>query len=208
MFQFLIQHSPLLYLTQSFWRDEVYSVFMAARPVAFIIKNSSIEPPFYYLLLHFWIKIFGQSEIAVRSLSFVAFALATMIVIFWSEKLFGKHWLSRWLPVFFFFNPMLLYYGMEGRAYGFYILFATLSFWAYTEKKWMWWVVATVLGFYSHSYFLIVPMAQFFHYIWVHRPKHIWGDPMIRSCIVAGIFIAPWSIRIIAEAVKFRQSWY
>ena len=208
MFQFLAQHSPLLYFTQSFWRDEVYSVFMASRSVGFIVNHSSIEPPLYYLLLHFWMKIFGQSEIAVRSLSLLAFAIATVIVIVWSEKLFKKHWLSWWLPVFFFFNPMLLYYGMEARTYGWYMLFAVLSLWAYTENNWILWISATVLGFYSHSYFLIVPFAQVLHYIWTHRHVNFKHDPMVRSVVIAAICIAPWSLRLFAEVAKFRQSWY
>src|SRR4030042_5796113 len=136
MIQFLLQHTPLLYFTQSVWRDEAFSVLMALRPVSFIVSHGSFEPPFYYLLLHFWIKLFGQSEIALRSLSLVAFAGATGIVLSWSEKLFRKHWLSWWLPLFFFFNPMLLYYGMEGRTYGWDILFATLSLLAYPQRKW------------------------------------------------------------------------
>ena len=104
MFQFIIQHSPLLYFTQSLWRDEVYSLYMAAKPIPFFVSHLSFEPPFYYLLLHFWIQLFGMSEIAGRSLSFVAFGGATVIVIFWAEKLFKKHWLSWWLPVFFLFS--------------------------------------------------------------------------------------------------------
>jgi uncharacterized membrane protein len=207
MFQFLIQHTPLLYLTQSLWRDEAFSVLMALRPVSFIITHVSFEPPFYYLLLHFWIKLFGQSEIALRSLSLVAFAAATGIVIFWSEKLFRKHWLSWWLPLFFFFNPMLLYYGMEGRTYGWYILFTTLSLWAYTERRWMIWTIATILGFYTHSYFLIIPFAQVIHHMWTRR-YHWKKDPMIRAAGISAVCIAPWFIILIREASMFRHLWY
>jgi hypothetical protein len=201
MFQFFIQHSPILYLTQSFWRDEVYSVFMAARPIPFFVSHLNFEPPFYYLLLHFWMMIFGQSEIAVRSLSLLAFALSTIIVIIWSEKLFKKHWLSWWLPIFFFFNPMLLYYSMEARTYGWYMLFATLSLWAYTENLWIWWTIATVLGFYTHSYFLIIPFAQIIHSIWTHKIH--W-----KQYIFAGLCIVPWFFRLLPELIKLRQSWY
>jgi len=207
MLQFLFQHTPLLYFTQSVWRDEAFSVLMALRPVSFIVSHVSFEPPFYYLLLHFWIKLFGQSEIALRSLSLVAFAGATGIVISWSEKLFRKHWLSWWLPLFFFFNPMLLYYGMEGRTYGWYILFTTLSLWAYTERKWIIFAFATILGFYTHSYFLIVPFVQVIHYMWMHRIQ--WKkDPMIRAVAVSAVCIAPWFVILIREISIFRHLWY
>lgn len=207
MLQFLIQHTPLLYLTQSLWRDEAFSVLMAVRPVSFIVTHVSFEPPLYYLLLHFWIKLFGTSEIALRSLSLVAFAAATGIVIVWSEKLFRKHWLSWWLPVFFFFNPMLLYYGMEGRTYGWYILFAVLSLYAYTQRRWVLLTIATILGFYTHSYFLIVPAAEVVHYVLTTRIR--WKkDPMVRAIAVSTLAIAPWFVVLAREASIFRTLWY
>lgn len=214
MFAFLINHSPLLYLTQSLWRDEVYSVFMAAKPISFFVTHLSFEPPFYYLLLHFWMKIFGMSEIAGRSLSFLAFIGATVIVIFWAEKLFKKHWLSWWLPVFFFFNPMLIYYGMELRTYGWYIFFATLSLFAYSEKKWFWWITATVLGFYTHSFLIIVPFAQVLHYLFMHRKKIFTGthafftDPFVRSVAIFVLCIAPWIIKIALQVSDLKSTWY
>lgn len=214
MFQFLIHHTPLLYLTQSFWRDEVYSVFISARPISFFVQHLSFEPPFYYLLLHFWMKLFGQSEVAVRSLSLLGLTFAAIVVIFWSEKLFRKHWLSWWLPVCFFFNPTLLYYGMEARTYGWYIFFATLSFWAYAQNRWIIWTIATVLGFYTHSFLLIVPAAQLIHYLLTHRARllqsrtNLFRDPLIRALGVVALCIAPWSLRLLQESAKLRQSWY
>ncbi len=207
MFQFLLQHSPIVYLTQSLWRDEAFSVLMALRPVSFIVSHVSFEPPVYYLLLHFWVKIFGTSEIALRSLSLVAFAAACAIVIAWSEKMFRKHWLSWWLPVFFFFNPMLLYYGMEGRTYGLYILFAVLSLYAYTQRRWWLLTAATILGFYTHSYFLIVPFVQVIHSALTHR-MHWKKDPMVRAMAVSAAAIAPWFIVLAREANIFQTLWY
>jgi hypothetical protein len=207
MFSWLIAHSPLLYLTQSLWRDEVYSIFMAGKPVAFFIAHLSFEPPLYYLLLHFWMKVFGMSEIAGRALSLVAFAGATVIVIFWAEKLFHKHWLSWWLPVFFFFNPMLIYYGMELRTYGWYMFFATLSLFAYSQKKWILWTAATVLGFYAHSFLVIVPLAQIVHYA-VSNRNRLRFDSFIRSFTLFVLCIAPWVIKIALQAYQLKSSWY
>ena len=214
MFNFFIQHSPLLYLTQSVWRDEAYSIFMAAKPVSFFVSHLSFEPPFYYLLLHFWMKIFGMSELAGRSLSFLAFAGATVIVIYWAEKLFKNHWLSWWLPVFFFFNPMLIYYGMELRTYGWYIFFATLSLYSYSQKKWVLWVIATLLGFYTHTFLVIVPFALTIHYVLTHRKTLFTGvrgflsDAFIRCLIVLGLGILPWAVKIAMQAGALKSTWY
>ncbi len=206
MFDIIVQNSPLLYLTQSLWRDEAFSLFMAAKPISFFMSHLSFEPPLYYLMLHFWEKIFGMSEIAGRSLSLVALVGATVVVIIWAEKIFKKHWLSWWLPVFFFFNPMLLYYGMELRTYGWYIFFATLSLFAYAEKKWALWVVATLLGFYTHTFLVIVPFAQVIHYLFTHRIRL--KDPMVRALAVFTLGIAPWAVKIIRDAAQLKSSWY
>ena len=88
MLNFLLNHSPLLYFTQSFWRDEVFSVLVAQQPISSYFTKLSFEPPLYYLLLHGWIKLWGTSEIAARSLSLVGLMLATIVVIHWAEKLF------------------------------------------------------------------------------------------------------------------------
>ena len=156
MLNYLINHSPLLYLGQSFWRDEAFSVLVAERPVLTFFTKLGFEPPVYYLLLHFWMKIFGESEIATRSLSLLGFGLATAVVIIWAEKLFKKSYFSWYLPLLFFLNPMLLYYAFEVRTYAWYTLFAVLSMYALLEKKWILYAVSAILGFYTHTYFIFL----------------------------------------------------
>ena len=215
MWDFLFKSSPLVYLTQSLWRDEAYSFLMAERSIPFIIQKSSFEPPFYYLLLHYWIKIFGSSEIAMRALSLLALTLATIVVIYWAEKLFKKHWLSWFLPVFFFLNPMLLYYGLEVRTYAWYTFFAVLSMFAYSEKKWRLWVLATTVGFYTHSYMIFVPIIQGVHWLLVNLKKRNFGslqrlakEPLVKSGLMAALLISPWALRLITESGKLKYSWY
>lgn len=216
MMEILLQHTPLLYLTQSLWRDEAFSILTAERPLLSVLGKLTFEPPVYYTLLHFWMKIFGNSEIATRSLSFVAFALATIIVVFWAEKLYGKHWLSWYTPIFFFLNPMLLYYAFEVRTYGLYILFATLAIYAYSQKHWRLYALGVILGFYTHTYLIIVPLVTTIHYVLYdvqklikqRRFKSITADSFLRVTLLIGLAIAPWLIRIIGVSSKLKQSWY
>lgn len=223
MLNWLIQHSPLFYFTQSLWRDEAFSILVAERPLASVLGKLSFEPPVYYTLLHFWIKIFGNSEVATRGLSLIGFMLATIVVIVWAEKLFKKHWLSWFLPLLFFFNPLLLYYAFEVRTYGWYTFFAVLSMYAYLEKKYILYIVATALGFYNHTYMIIVPFVQVLHFTMFEFIKYkkklsiphialtirkIFQHPMARSFLVSGALIAPWIFRIAKESAKLKTSWY
>lgn len=208
----LLKYSPLFYFTQSIWRDEAFSILAAQRPLVEIVPKLTFEPPFYYILLHFWIQIFGTSEVATRSLSFLGVGLATGVVIIWAEKLYKTHWLSWFVPLLFFLNPMIIYYAFEVRTYGWYIFFATVSLYAYSQKRWNLYVIATILGFYTHSYMIFVPLVQGIHW-GVSRYKHIrqprlFSDPMIRSLLFIGIAISPWLVWILRAASKLHSSWY
>src|ERR1700752_3648810 len=67
------------YITGQFWMDEALSTGIASHSLSAIpgVLRHDGPPPFYYLLLHFWIRIFGFSEAATHSLSLLC-ALATI----------------------------------------------------------------------------------------------------------------------------------
>src|SRR4051794_33162257 len=66
----------------SFWIDEAYSTHQSLQSVNEIVQNSSQEqnPPFYYLLLSGWQKLFTISETGMRSLSAVLSALSAVLI--------------------------------------------------------------------------------------------------------------------------------
>src|SRR5664279_3851219 len=53
------------------WLDEAQSVAIARQPLAglFAALRQDGSPPLYYLLLHYWMVLFGAGNIAVRALS-------------------------------------------------------------------------------------------------------------------------------------------
>ncbi len=213
MFNWIIEHSPLLYFTQSLWRDEAFSILAAEKPLWEILPKLGFEPPAYYILLHFWMKIFGNSEIATRSLSFLGLMLATIVVIVWTEKIFKNHWLSFLSPLLFFFNPMLIYYGLEVRTYGWYIFFATLAMYAYWKKSWMLFLTSATLGFYTHTYFGVVPATAALHWAIINRKKlcHpivLFHEPFVQKSVLFVLLISPWVIKISRELGTLSQSWY
>src|SRR5882757_1347681 len=66
--------------------SEAYSAWAASKPsVAAIVRTPVMDDPgkqvFYYVVLHYFARIFGLSEIALRTMS-VAFALASVALIF------------------------------------------------------------------------------------------------------------------------------
>jgi mannosyltransferase len=111
------------------WLDEALTVNLARLPLHELpnaLKHDG-APPLYYVLLHFWISLFGQSNDAVRSLSGV-FAVLTLPVGWLCGKRFGGRATAWTLLVLLASAPFAVYYGTESRMYALVILLTGLGF--------------------------------------------------------------------------------
>jgi hypothetical protein len=104
--------------SQSFWHDEGNSARIAERSIDLIVEGAAgdIHPPGYYLLLHGWRGLFGQSEFALRSLSVVAGILLVLFTYMIGRRLFGQLAAlaaAAWSAL----SPLGVYYSQEARMY-------------------------------------------------------------------------------------------
>ena len=200
MLSFIFSKTPLLFFAQSLWRDEAFSYFLAKKNVLEIIFLSAKDysPPLYYLFLHFWIKIFGSSEIALRSLSLV-FYWATIYVIFLfiteifkiKEKLF----LILFLMVFIF-NPLFLYYAFEARNY---TLFAFLSLWssyAFLKENKRQYLVASFMGLFTHYFMIFIFLSQILTYLLF---KKKFKKIQLKLFCYQGVFLILWILFVFTQ---------
>ncbi len=152
---------------QSLWNDEGTSVALAQRDLATITENAAhdIHPPLYYYLLHYWMRIAGTSEFAVRALSA---ALGTLVVA-------ATYALARRVlatpaalaaALITTLSPFQVYYAQEARMYilatlvGLLLMLAThdlLAAWSAGERHLLAWpsaaLVATgIAALYTHYY--------------------------------------------------------
>lgn len=107
--------------------DESFSLFISLQSLPDIVTLlcKGDNPPLWEILLHFWIRIFGVSEIAIRSLSLV-FSALTIIPIY----LLGERYLHRLAGIaaslFYCFSTFSIYMAHECRVYSL-IAFLTAS---------------------------------------------------------------------------------
>jgi len=69
----------------SLWTDEGYSLWFSRQPIADLwgpIARNEYNPTLYYILLNLWTDMFGESKVAIRSLSTVINVLALPFVYF------------------------------------------------------------------------------------------------------------------------------
>lgn len=163
MLSWLFEKTPLNYLVQSLWRDEAFSYLLAKKNILQIFNLSAqdFSPPFYPILLKFWMAIFGSSEVAMRSLSLVAFLLTYYFFYMFLTKVIKTN--KVWTVIYsllFLINPFLNYYAFEARGYSLFSFFTIASFYyLYTKKKTPY-LVVTVLGLYTHYFMVLVVAAQ------------------------------------------------
>jgi uncharacterized membrane protein len=130
------------------------------------LTAKDFNPPLYYLVLHFWMKVFGSSEIALRSLSIVFF-WATIYVAFLFLNVIFKIKLKKSLLylIFFIINPLLLYYAFEARMYTMFAFLASLSYYAFFKKDYRLYLFSTIAGLFTHYFMLLVVFSQLFFLI-------------------------------------------
>ncbi len=111
-----------------FWIDEGLSVGISDRPLGDIPHALRLDgsPPLYYLLLHFWMNVFGTSEEAVRAFSLVCALLAVPVAFWGAGMLFGLRagWMAAVLAAT---NPFLTRFAQEGRMYALLALLAMIA---------------------------------------------------------------------------------
>lgn len=100
------------------WLDEALSVNIAHLPVKQIphwLRHDG-APPLYYYLLHYWMKLFGTSDLAVRSLSGI-FSAATLPLAWFCGKRIGGRTVA-WITVLVLAaSPYAFMYATSARMY-------------------------------------------------------------------------------------------
>jgi len=100
------------------WLDEALSVNISRLPYGDIPEwlRHDGAPPLYYYLLHYWMKLFGTTDLAVRSLSGI-FSAATLPLAWFCAKRFGYRSVA-WIAVLVLAaSPYAFVYATSARMY-------------------------------------------------------------------------------------------
>ncbi|MBI5464987.1 glycosyltransferase family 39 protein [Candidatus Gottesmanbacteria bacterium] len=207
IFNFLNNHTPLLYLTQSLWRDEAFSVLLSEPPLLEIIKltASDFNPPLYYFILHFWMKIFGNGEIVIRMLSFIFHLLLIFVCYKFAQKLKFSKLTTYYLLLTTFLNPMLIYFAFEARMYSLLALLATASMYFFYTKNWLAYVITSVLGLWTQPFMGFVLLAQGVYLLLNTSEVEVrW---IFISFIAILVFFSPWLPVILFQLTRSGPMW-
>lgn len=117
---------------QSYWLDELLSVSTygvdnrTAKEVVKRLAHQSVHPPLYQLILFYWMKLAGDSEVSTRMLSNIYVTGASVCMYLTARNTIGRR---RSLIALIAFSLMYVpfYYALETRSYGQTLFLSTLS---------------------------------------------------------------------------------
>jgi mannosyltransferase len=207
----LVAAAILHFATRSeLWLDEALTVNIARLPLRDIphaLRHDG-APPLYYALLHVWMLVFGEGNLAVRSLSGVI-GLATLPLAYFSGVRMGAtdrvrgQWIGWALVLLVATSPFSIRYSTENRMYALAILLVFLGYLAVrraldrpTAGRLAGVTLVTAALLYSHywSFFLLAVVFVVIAWRAVTAPAGAKGAPvrMLVALAVGGLLFVPW----------------
>lgn len=204
------------------WYDEAFSILFSEKGLSAMlygtlaptgIGSADIHPLGYYTTLWMWMKLFGGSLIAARSLSILA-GLASVYLIYLialdATLDPGTAYLSM---LFAALAPFQVHYAQEIRMYAFLALWLLLATYAYqrgtSTGNWKWWVlfsISAALAQYSHN------LAAFYLVSLALLPVLQKNWQALRRMVLAGIgaliLYSPWLAQLPAQFTKVQSAYW
>jgi hypothetical protein len=187
------------------WLDEALSVNIAELPLSDLPEALKRDgaPPLYYVLLHFWMEVFGQGDAAVRALSGVI-SIATFPAMYFAGRRLGGR-TAGWAAVLVFAtSPYVMRYATETRMYAlvmFIVMWGYLAVLRALERPTLGRLalvtvaVAALLYTHNWSYYLLATVGiVLLLRAWRGRDASIrrgaWR--VIAAMVVGGLLYVPW----------------
>jgi mannosyltransferase len=122
---------------QSLWYDEWMTSEAAARgtlpELARHVAHREGTPPLYFGLVWMWVRLFGDSDVALRSISALVGVATVPVAYAIVRTLGGGRTVARVAALLVAVNPMLVWYAQEARAYSLVAFLGALSFLAFAR---------------------------------------------------------------------------
>jgi mannosyltransferase len=166
---------------ESVWLDEGYSILWAKQEPLEMIDAVSrdVHPPLYFLVLHYWIALFGDAEFTIRFLSVIFGTLAIFMMYKVGSLIFDRN-VGLLSSVILALSAFHIYYSQELRAYSLMVLLTLASMYYFIrlleERKrgiYAGYILSSTLLLYTHYFGIFVVLVQnvffFSHHLFMKR---------------------------------------
>ncbi|MFQ3581876.1 glycosyltransferase family 39 protein [Chloracidobacterium validum] len=205
--------------TQNLWLDELYSIDVARKPLAEIVRCAAadVHPPLFYFVLKGWMRLFGDSAAAVRSLSVVA-SLAALIAAFRLVAPRYGGWAALTMTLLMATSAHQVFFAQEARMYALVMALVLgaargYAMWRETgiERGLAIYVWCSLAALYCHYFALLAILAFNAHFLLsAFGPTQAGTRRQTYRWLIAhgtmGLLYAPWVAVMLAQ-MRRGQTW-
>lgn len=165
---------------ESLWLDEVFTrEIVAESTISGVwqhIRLTESTPPLYYIIG--WLGG-ARSAVAIRVIPALALTAASPTSYFAFRRLIGQA-AALVVAAMVAVNPMLAWYGTDGRSYGLFVLVGLLSIWAFTavlehpsRLRYATWALTCITCGWTHYFGGFLVVGEIGVLLWLHREKRL-----------------------------------
>ena len=191
---------------QGFWFDEgntAQLISFSPGPMLTLIKHYESTPPLYYCIVWVWGRVFDFGEAGLRSFSAVVGVLTVPVAYVAGAKLISKR-AGVIAAALTTFNPYLIWYSQEARAYELVVLLTGLSLVAFafalrepSGRAVAAWGITCALALATEYYSALIIVPEALWLLYSHR-----RDPRLRGLAITIGLLVLWSAPLLWFAIE------
>ena len=166
---------------ESIWFDEAGSAYYAKLNIFNLFKTVSsgdCTPPLYYIILHYWVGMFGASEFSLRFLSVIFGSFSIYFLYKIGALLFNKN-IGILSSLIISLSSFHIYYSQEARSYSLMVLLTLLSLYflikILTSRNLavsIGYIIVSILLIYTHIYGIFIIVVQNIYILTLYLLSH------------------------------------
>lgn len=210
---------------RSLWYDEAFSLLYARLPPVDMVAGTlgetetgaaaDIHPLLYYLTLHGWMALWGETPAAARVLS-VLLGTATVGLLYLLAAELASGPVAIVVALVASISPFHVYYSQEARMYALlaFSAVATILFfvrgWQRGGLHWLGFSVSGALLLYSHNLgvLFLLALGLWVLYAWWRGPRwHRWRQ-LLPALLLMVLLFSPWLLVLPRQLAKVAESYW
>lgn len=149
--------------------DEPFSIYHAQGSIRQLFEMLPTEnnPPLFFIILHYWIKLFGIGPVSTRFLPMLFSSLVVVFIYRIGHRFFSlRHGLTA--ALLYTFSNLNIFHAHDTRVYSLFVLLTTASMYFFLDlhenrnkKAFVWLSICNILLPYAHFFGFLVLFLQF-----------------------------------------------
>ena len=176
------------------------------------VLRTDDHPPLYFVLIHFWMKAWGDGAPAVRLFSVLAGMLSVAVAYALARRLFDER-AALATALFAGLSPFSVRFSQEARSYAFILFLGLVSWWVVLRLQRSPRLVDIVLlalvnacGLMTHYFFGFFIAAQFCFMTALYRSDKRRLDAFYLSLILGILFFMPWAWKLLLQQYNYEHA--